>query len=92
MILANIGKMLFKTDIQGSGAAQSVKRSTLDFGSGRDLMVHGIEPWIGVLADSMEPAWDSLPLLSLSLSLSAPLPIHTLSFKINIKHFLKTKK
>ena len=47
--------------------AQSVKRLTPDFGSGLDLMVHGIEPRVGLCADSMEPAWDPL-----SPSLSAP--------------------
>ena len=53
--------------------AQSVKRPTLDFSSGHDLAVRGIEPHLGLHADSVEPAWDSLspalsapPLLSLS--------------------------
>ena len=47
--------------------AQLVKRLTLDFSSGHDLMVCEIEPPIG--ADSVEPAWDSL-----SLRLSLPFP------------------
>ena len=34
-----------------------------------DLMVHGIKPCIGLCADRVEPAWDSL-----SPSLSLPLP------------------
>ena len=46
--------------------AQSVERLTHDFGSGHDLTVRGIEPHVGLCADSMEPAWDSL---SLSLSI-----------------------
>ena len=59
--------------------AQSVKRPTLGFGSVHDLTVCGFEPCIGLCADSVEPAWDSLSLLlslpllcshSLSLSLS----------------------
>ena len=57
--------------------AQSVKRQTPDFHSGRDLTVGGFEPHIGLCADSMEPARGSLspslsapPRLSLSLSLS----------------------
>ena len=51
--------------------AQSVKRLTLDFGSGRDLTVRGIEPHVGLCTDSTEPSWDSLSLsLSLSFSLS----------------------
>ena len=54
-----------------------VKRTTLDFGSGHDFVVREIEPHVGLCADSVEPAWDSLSpslsapsLLSLSLSLS----------------------
>ena len=39
---------------------KSVKHPTLDFGSGRDLKVRGIEPHLGPCADSVEPAWDSL--------------------------------
>ena len=49
--------------------AQWVKRPTLDFGSGHDLTVHGMEPHIELHADSAEPTWDSL-----APSLSAPLP------------------
>ena len=52
--------------------AQSVKFLTFDFGSGHDLMVHGIRPHIGLCAASAKPAWDSLsacPLLALSLAL-----------------------
>ena len=56
--------------------AQSVKRPTLDRGSGHDYAVLEFQPWIGFCPDSEEPAWDSLspspsarPLLSLSLSL-----------------------
>ena len=51
--------------------AQWVKRPTLGFGSGRDLTVCGFEPCMGLFADSVEPAWDSLS-QSLSLSLSVP--------------------
>ena len=51
----------------------SVKCLTLDFGSGHDFMVHGIEPCDRLCAHSVEPAWDSLspsaPLL-LALALS----------------------
>ena len=35
---------------------QSVKRLTLDFGSGHDLSVCEFEPCIGLCADSAEPA------------------------------------
>ena len=50
---------------------------TLDFGSGRDLMVREFKPHVGLRAVSAEPAWDSLslplslwPSLSYTLSLS----------------------
>ena len=46
---------------------QLVKRLTLDSASGHDLMVHEIEPHIGLWAEGVEPAWDSL-----SHSFSAP--------------------
>ena len=39
---------------------QSVKCPALDLSSGHDLMVCGIEPLVRLLADSVEPAWDSL--------------------------------
>ena len=57
----------------GAWVAQSAKRLTLDFGSGRDLTARGSEPRVGFCADSTEPVWDSVP-FSLSLSLSAPPP------------------
>ena len=69
--------------------AQSVKSLTFGFGSGRDLLVCGMEPRVRLCAGSLEPAWDSLspsfsapPCLSLFLS-------HT--HKIN-KTFLKPVK
>ena len=45
---------------RGTWVAQSVKHQTLDFGSGHDLMVHEMEPHLGLCADSMELALDSL--------------------------------
>ena len=63
--------------------AQSVKRLTLDFGSGHNLTGHGIEPRVSC-TDSTEPAWGSL-----SPRLSAPFP-HVLSLKIN-KYIFFTK-
>ena len=60
--------------------AQSVKPLTLDFDSGHGPFVCGIEPLIGLCADSTEPALDSLP-----PSLSASSPAHVLALKIN-KH------
>ena len=41
---------------RGGWVAQSIKHPTLDFGSGRDLTVRGIEPRVGLCAYSMEPA------------------------------------
>ncbi|VFV17758.1 Hypothetical predicted protein, partial [Lynx pardinus] len=41
---------------------QLVKHPTLDLGSGHDPMVHGFGPLIGLCADGVEAAWDSLPL------------------------------
>ena len=40
---------------------QSVKRPTLDLGSGHDLAVREFEPRVGLRVDSTEPARDSLP-------------------------------
>ena len=74
--------------------AQSVMHSTLDFGSGHDLLVHEFKSRIWLYADGMQPAWDSV-----SPSLSAPSPPCVrslfLSLKININfkmYFLKEKK
>ena len=61
--------------MQGHWVAQSVKHPTLDFGSGHDFTIRGFKPHIGLCADTVEPAWDSL---SLSPSLSAP-PLLTCS-------------
>ena len=50
-----------------------LKCPALDFSSGHDLTVCGMEPHIGLCADSVEPSWESLsapPLLVLCLSLS----------------------
>ena len=47
--------------------AQLVEHPTLGFGSGRDLMVCGIELCVRLSTDSTEPAWDAL-----SPSLSTP--------------------
>ena len=50
--------------------APLVERGILGSGSGHDLLVPGLEPRIGLCADSVESAWDSLS-LSLSLCLSS---------------------
>ena len=53
---------------RGAWVAQLVKHSTLDSGSGHDLTVCGLEPHVGLCADSTEPASDP-PFLSLSAPL-----------------------
>ena len=58
------------------GLGDSVERPPLDFSSGHGLMVHGIEPRVGLWAVSTEPAWDFLSPLSL------PLPTHALSLSL----------
>ena len=55
--------------------AQLVKRPTLDFGSGHDLVVCEFKPLIGA-----EPAWDSLFPPPLPLSQCS---LFSLSLKIN---------
>ena len=57
----------------GTWVVQFVKHLTLDFGSSHDLIVLGLEPHVGLSANSVEPVWDFLSLSpSLSLSLSLP--------------------
>ena len=51
-----------KESIGGAWVAQWVKRPTVNFGSGHDLMVCEMEPHVRLCADSTEPAWDSLSL------------------------------
>ena len=72
----------------GSWVARSFKHLTLGFGSGQDLTVHEFEPYLGLCANSAEPAWGSL---SLSL-LSLPLPhLCSLSLKVNKLKFFFLK-
>ena len=53
--------------IRGAWVAQLVEHLTLDFGSGHELTVRGIEPCIGLHAESAETAWDTIsPFLSAS--------------------------
>ena len=44
----------------GAWVVQLVERPTLDFSSGHDLTVREIKPCMGLCADTVEPAWDSL--------------------------------
>ena len=56
--------------------AQSVRCPTLGFSSGHYLFVLGFEPHVGLCADGVEPAWDSLsPSAPLSFSLSLSLSL-----------------
>ena len=65
---------------RGTRAVQSIKHPTPDVGPGRDLMVCGFEPHIGLCADGAERAWDSPSPLSLS---AAPPITHILSLSEN---------
>ena len=60
--------------------AQSVEHLALGFSSGHDLTVREFEPHIGLFADSVEPALDSL-----SPSLSAP-PLLTFLHSLSLSH------
>ena len=56
--------------------AQSVKRPTLDFGSGHDLTVGEFKPHIGLCVDGVGPGGESFSLpLSLPLQSSLSLPL-----------------
>ena len=59
---------------RGTWAAQSVKRLTLDFGSGHDLTVCKTKPHVRLMLSAQR----LLVILSLPLSLSAP-PVCALS-------------
>ena len=67
----------------GAWVAQSLKRLTLDFGSGHDFMVHEFESCVGLCAVSVEPAWDSLSLF-LCWSPTSPLKINELKKKTTL--------
>ena len=70
--------------------AQLVKCAALDFSSGHDLTVNELEPHVGLCADSVELAWNSLspslsapPMLMVSLFLSLSPSPHLIQSKIN---------
>ena len=65
--------------LSGAWMALSVKCPTLDFNPGHDLMVHGIEPFLVLYVDSVEPAWDSLSLSLCPSPAWAHACMHTLS-------------
>ena len=62
--------------------AQLVMCPTLDLVSGHDLMVCEFEPHMGLCAESVEPAWDSLS--------ASPLLAHSHSLKINKQYQQKS--
>ena len=62
-----------------ASVAQSVKRPTLDFGSGHDFMVCSFEPHAGLCTDSLE--------FSLSLPLLAPVSQNKYKLKKNSWNF-----
>ena len=82
MILENrVMEIVFPVlEISAPGHLGGSVRWASDFGSGHDVMVMRLRPTIGLCADSMEPAWDSLSPLPLSAR-----PPFVLSLKIN-KH------
>ena len=74
----NAGNRLLLTNLRGvkvevPGWLSQLSNLALDFSSGHDLTVHGIEPHTAV---STETAWNSL---SLCLSLSPTAPILLMS-------------
>ena len=46
----------------GAWIAQLVRHPTIDFSSGHELTVREFQPHVGLCADSVESAWDSLSL------------------------------
>ena len=60
--------------------AQSVERLTPDFGSGCDLTVREIGPQVGLRADGVGPARDSLS----PAVCPFPARVHTLSLSLKI--------
>ena len=59
--------------------AQSVKQPTLDLSTRHHLTVPEIESRVGLRADSVGPAWDSL-----SLSFCPPLLVHIHSLSLSL--------
>ena len=68
-----IRKKCLKRLLMGCLVAQSIECLTLEFSSGHDLTVLGIEPPMGLCVELEEPAWDSFsPTLPAPPALSSP--------------------
>ena len=72
-------KQLKNRPVEGAWVAPLLEQLTLDFGLGHGLKVRETEPQVGLRADNVQPAWDSL-----SLS-SPPLPALSLVLSLKIK-------
>ena len=55
-LLFPLTKYLKTVSLRDTWVAQSVKRLTLGFGSGRDLPVHEFKPQNSLCADNVDPA------------------------------------
>ena len=64
---------LIQDILRNAWVTPSVKRPTLDSGSGHDLMVHEVKPRNSFRANTVETVWDSLSPLSLYSSLALSL-------------------
>ena len=83
----HIIQIIFAFEIWGAWVAQSVDHPTLDFGSGYDLTICGIEPHVGLCSMT---AWRLLEILSLS-ALPCMCSL-SLSLIINLKNIFKNEK
>ena len=72
-----IGYTLKEITLWGAWVVRSVKGPTVGFGSGHELMVPGFEPHVGLRAEGVEPAWDSLSIFL------CPSPAHSLFLSQN---------
>ena len=54
-------QMPLRKSLRDTWVAQLVKRLTLDFGSGHDIIVREFEPRVGLCADSVDPPFPSAP-------------------------------
>ena len=79
----------------GTWVTQSIKRPTLDFGSGHGLMVHGLQPHVGLCTGSMEPSWGGEGFSLLSgpphLLMHTHTHTHTHTLSLSLSHSLSLK-